>query len=760
MKKTKLLIAISLLGLFGSVHPVAAIGTGFTYQGRLVDAGSPASGLFDMRFSVYDSAAGGLQVGGSVVLAPVSVSSGLFTVSLDFGAGIFSGPDRWLQIESRVFGGPSYSLITPRQKLSPTPYSIMANSVAATAGAVPDGGLSANVALLNRNPQAFAGTNTFGAVGIGITPAAKLHVSAGASGGYHGDVIIGPGGYFGGEEHSINFDDGSGHIGSLIVGYDGASGYFSAGNLYHDGLHVTGSSAFKVFGNGNVNVDPANLNNGLLNNGNTNTSGLTFGTSSGEGIASKRTAGGNQFGLDFFTTGVPRMSILNGGFVGIGRQSPITGADIFSVRSPATAGYGGMYMDTAGATALPFYGYANNGSAMAWTYLDGGDGNKWKVYNGGDQLTVTPSGTVGIATTSPGATLDVKGGWWNLAGSEGDFRIGSPTYRLKMGVATAGGGAGDSRIYASGGTSRLVLGSSSNDVLAVVGTAVGIGTLTPTRGKLEITGTGSGSWTGGPGQVLNSGGLVPFSAGSYGGVSLYADSQIVAASFAAFSDERIKHIQGRSDTRRDLATLLGIEVTDYTYIDTMTRGTGPQKKVIAQQVEKVYPQAVHQLTDVLPDIYQKAKVQNGWVKLATSLKKGERVRLLSGNKEGIHEVLEVAEGQFRTAFVADGSEVFVYGREVKDFRSVDYEAIAMLNVSATQELNRRLEQQAAELKARDGKIATLEKANQEMRQELDSQKELASRLQSEFAALQKAVARLAEKSASTFALNHSPAGGQ
>jgi hypothetical protein len=30
---------------------------------------------------------------------------------------------------------------------------------------------------------------------------------------------------------------------------------------------------------------------------------------------------------------------------------------------------------------------------------------------------------------------------------------------------------------------------------------------------------------------------------------------------------------------------------------------------------------------------------------------------------------------------------------VNDFRSVDYEAIAMLNVSASQELNRRLEQQ-------------------------------------------------------------------
>jgi len=76
------------------------------------------------------------------------------------------------------------------------------------------------------------------------------------------------------------------------------------------------------------------------------------------------------------------------------------------------------------------------------------------------------------------------------------------------------------------------------------------------------------------------------------------------------------------------------------------------------------------------------------------------------------------------------------------------------------ELNRRLEQQAAELKARDGKIASLEKANQEMQRELTAQKEFASRLKDEFATMQKAVARLTDKSANTFALNHSPAEGQ
>ncbi len=51
-----------------------------------------------------------------------------------------------------------------------------------------------------------------------------------------------------------------------------------------------------------------------------------------------------------------------------------------------------------------------------------------------------------------------------------------------------------------------------------------------------------------------------------------------------------------------------------------------------------------------------------------------------------------------------GDHVFVFGREVNDFRTVDYEAIAMLNVSATQELARRLEQ----VELREARVASIE----------------------------------------------------
>ncbi len=88
----------------------------------------------------------------------------------------------------------------------------------------------------------------------------------------------------------------------------------------------------------------------------------------------------------------------NNGFVGVGRSAPLTGAEVFGINS-TFGGYGGMYVSTPSGS-LPFYGYAS-GSTTAWTFLDGSDGNKWKLFDNGTQLTVTPEGRVGIGTTSP-----------------------------------------------------------------------------------------------------------------------------------------------------------------------------------------------------------------------------------------------------------------------------------------------------------------------------------------------------------------------
>lgn len=119
--------------------------------------------------------------------------------------------------------------------------------------------------------------------------------------------------------------------------------------------------------------------------------------------------------------------------------------------------------------------------------------------------------------------------------------------------------------------------------------------------------------------------------------------------------------------------------------------------------------------------------------LATTLKKGDRVRLIGRNQEGLHEVLEIADGKFRTAFAPEGDQVFVYGREVKDFRSVDYDAISMLNVSATQQLK----------KEKDTEVKALQEENAALRSQLAEQEKRLAAIETLLTSADKPAARTA-----------------
>lgn len=250
----------------------------------------------------------------------------------------------------------------------------------------------------------------------------------------------------------------------------------------------------------------------------------------------------------------------------------------------------------------------------------------------------------------------------------------------------------------------------SHGSLFVTPGAVGLGVASPSRGRLEVVGNVNRAGTGVTNATYMTTGTAPITNLSDAGTatSIFATDTVVGANFFAISDARVKVIEGRSDPALDLRTLLGIEVTDYRYKDAIQRGGRPQKKGIAQQIESVFPQAVSRHTDVVPDLFAKARTEDGWVFLATDLKAGDRVRLLTDGEDGLHEVTEVREGSFRAASLPAGGEVFVYGREVDDFRTVDYEAIAMLNVSATQELARRLEAKDAEISRLTRWVETLE----------------------------------------------------
>ena len=125
----------------GDTVAVAAtpLGTAFTYQGRLVQSGTPANGNFDLQFTLYDAVSGGVVAGGPITQANVAVQNGLFTVQLDFGSAAFAGDSRFLQVGVRPGGTTgAFTLLSPRQSLTASPYALYAVN-AATADSVTTG---------------------------------------------------------------------------------------------------------------------------------------------------------------------------------------------------------------------------------------------------------------------------------------------------------------------------------------------------------------------------------------------------------------------------------------------------------------------------------------------------------------------------------------------------------------------------------------------------------------------------------------------
>jgi type IV secretory pathway TrbF-like protein len=251
---------------------------------------------------------------------------------------------------------------------------------------------------------------------------------------------------------------------------------------------------------------------------------------------------------------------------------------------------------------------------------------------------------------------------------------------------------------------------------------VGIGTVSPTQGKLVVSGSDNFNLTYG---FLNSSGGTGTSSGS-NGYSIYATHRIAASEFNAFSDVRIKNIIGVTNTENDLATLANIRITDYKLIDSLSKGNKTIKKVIAQELALVYPQAVSMHTDVIPDIYKQAEMVHGFIPLATQLIPGEKVKIIFSTGEELLEVTEVTPDGFRVN--SNQSErVFVYGKEVNDFHTVDYEALTTLNISATQELLKRieiLESIVASLSAENSLLKTENSAIQTLRNDMNILKDM------------------------------------
>jgi hypothetical protein len=254
---------------------------------------------------------------------------------------------------------------------------------------------------------------------------------------------------------------------------------------------------------GSLVVDQTGTNNGTLN------PGLVFGgVTGGEGLASKRTSGGNQYGLDVYTGGTARLSITNAGSIGIGTPTPAARLHVRSGRlrvseSDGPGGSGVLELANAAKTNVVF----TDGGAGHLHLRTDSPSYHVLLQTGGTQ------GNVGVGVPAPSARLSIAAsGAGELPGlahsaalrtSAGVLGV-TATNELALASigfqSTNGSALGVRAIRVANGsdwtTTAIGLGMDVDNTIRVNGSAlflhangnIGVGTSAPTRARLEVAG--------------------------------------------------------------------------------------------------------------------------------------------------------------------------------------------------------------------------------------------------------------------------------
>lgn len=456
-----------------------------------------------------------------------------------------------------------------------------------------------------------------------------------------------------------------------------------------------------------------------------------------------------------------------------------------SVASVANiSGWGNNIATDTGSTGRLWYVGSASASSHDISVWNQSNANLLLGTNNAERIRITGSGNVGIGQTNPGAKLDVNGninatGTLGVTGTNGSFSTPffppSGTTTLSLYVSGVGvnepqmrfNRASDGQFYDIGmnGSNGFVIEDNDTPRLTINSAGnVGIGETNP-AGKLVVSGN-VGINTGGTAPVCplqvkglytpaitgkffnaSSTGLGTFTS-SVNYISLKSEWYVEAFGFIAVSDKRIKNVVRQSEGSKDLDTIQRLKVTDYRLIDRIQEGGGMQKGFIAQEVQEIIPEAVREDKGYVPGIYAVAEevlfdAESKSLSLTMSkvhdLKVGEMVRLIGD--EGIKE-LEVTgvtdDKSFSVGPVEEGMKrVFVYGKQVDDFLSVDYNRIFTTGISAIQQLKMEKDSEVKVLQEKNADLRARVKALEAQAQRLAELEANGKALEAKLAAIEK-----------------------
>jgi hypothetical protein len=495
-----LLAILTLLSILTAQLSTAfAQGTAFTYQGQLQNNGSPASGTYNLQFSLYTNNTGGAAAAGPVTNSAVGVTNGLFTVAIDFGSSPWNGETNWLQIGVETNGSNSFTTLAPRQQLTPIPYAISAESLNGTVGSAGLSGTYGNQVNMNNSANQFNGSyagnggglTNVNAAAIGGLAATNFWLTTGntgtspTNGNFLGTVDNQPfeirvGGLRGWRVEPDGRGDGAAN---LIGGYisNAVQQPFSGANViagggYSAGLNIISSNSGGNFiGAGSANLIGPYVNNDFIGGGGLNTiqsgnSAIVAGTSGtiASNAPSATIGGGNGNVIGEYSAGGGGSYSTIGGGVGntIDEEDSFIGGgqgNFIQVFADHSVIGGGGSNQIAGAIAPSFGviagGYLNTiQTNSSYDFIGGGYGNI--VSN-----TVATVGG-GTANTASGNYSTVPGGVNNGAYADRSFAAGDGALATNSGSfvwADASGGffpstvSNQFNVRAMGGV-RLVTG--------------------------------------------------------------------------------------------------------------------------------------------------------------------------------------------------------------------------------------------------------------------------------------------------------------
>lgn len=533
-----------------------------TYQGEARNAsGQPLQGAGEVRFELYDLAAAGVLKGAAGPYA-VTFNNGVFTADSvaftptppatdAYGTG---AEQRWLQISVRAPGSGTFVTLTPRQRLTQTPFAKVASkalsadasglsgtlsttfvsgnslvqgnttqtiggaktfsnpanvfigngagltnvAAASYSGAISDGQLSTNVALLNRTNQVFAQDNNFAArLGVGTLPTEKFDLAAGGGSFVRFTTAAGDMVFNGGTDGVMTF-------GNLGVATGRTQFTNSAGNSFLSILNSSGNVGIGT----NTPAQKLTVQDGAI--------ALTN-TADAKTYALNYDAPGDYFYIDEFGSSRP-LAIRNGGFIGMGTTTPglgtavgqafdkveIAGPDVgLRVHNTNDQG-GGVLWNSFGALHLGIYNpHATQafGQVPALTrrsfFSIANDGRVGSATNTGGSPTFrnlldNGNGQMGVGTTAPQESVSVVGGI-NVDQGEsnnGSLVINNRVYGISFG-SLSGEGIGSAR--AVGSANRFGLdfytGGAGVKRMSITNAGlIGIGTTAPAT-TLDVNGS-------------------------------------------------------------------------------------------------------------------------------------------------------------------------------------------------------------------------------------------------------------------------------